>query len=179
MKMRIHSILTLLITLTAYTVLAYLLLAPRPVPAQPPTIVEILPHAIAAVNSAALFTLIGGFDAIKKRKIGRHKALMLASFILITGFLVMYVSRLFFGGVKHFTGPELIRDFIYLPSLAVHLGLSIISVPLVLYNILTGGFLPVSQVGNTRHRIVGRWAVRLWSTSLALGVFVYFLLNYV
>ncbi|MDW7977694.1 MAG: DUF420 domain-containing protein [Candidatus Caldarchaeum sp.] len=179
MRLSNQALATAAVSLLAYTVLSYLLLAPRTPPTEQFPAVEVLPHAIAAVNTTAIATLLAGFDAIKKKKVGRHKAFMLASFVLITAFLVMYVSRLYFGGVKHFTGPALIRDFIYLPSLAVHLGLSILSVPLVLYNILTGGFLPVYQVGRTSHRAVGRWAVRLWSTSLALGVFVYVLLNYV
>ncbi|MEM3053415.1 MAG: DUF420 domain-containing protein [Candidatus Caldarchaeum sp.] len=174
-----HSLVTLVITLAAYAALGYLLLAPRELPETPSPLVEILPHAIAAVNSVAVVTLLSGYRAIRRRDIRLHRLLMLASFILITAFLTMYLGRLFLGGVKQFTGPQLIRDFVYLPSLAIHLGLSIVSVPLVLYNILTGLFTPVPEIGRkTRHRAVGRWAVRLWSLSLVLGVFVYFLLNY-
>lgn len=173
-------LLTVAATLLSYTILGYLLLAPREPPAAESPIVSLLPHAIAAVNSVAVFTLTAGYVTIKQRKIGYHRIFMLASFILITAFLVMYLGRLFLGGVKHFTGPPVIRDFVYLPSLIVHLGLSILSVPLVVYNILTGGFIDLKEVGRkTRHRSVGKWAVRLWSLSLALGVFVYFLLNYV
>lgn len=172
-------LLTAAMTLFSYSLLSYLLLAPREPPAAENPVVNILPHAIAVVNSVAVFTLLAGYSAIRKRKVGQHKIFMLISFVLITAFLVMYVGRLFLGGVKHFTGPAFIRDFIYLPSLSVHLGLSILSVPLVLYNILTGGFMQVADIGRvTRHRWVGRWAVRMWSLSLALGVFVYFLLNY-
>ncbi|MEM0350080.1 MAG: DUF420 domain-containing protein [Candidatus Caldarchaeum sp.] len=173
------SLVTLVITLAAYGVLGYLLLAPRELPATSSPLVEILPHAIAAVNSVAVVTLLTGYRAIRRRDIRLHRLLMLASFILITAFLTMYLGRLFLGGVKQFTGPQPIRDFVYLPSLIIHLGLSIVSVPLVLYNILTGLFTPVAEVGKkTRHRAVGRWGVRLWSLSLVLGVLVYFLLNY-
>lgn len=172
-------VLTVAATLFSYTILSYLLLAPRELPSEKNPLVEVLPHAIAAVNTAAVITLIGGYVTIKRRKIGYHRIFMLASFLLITAFLVMYLSRLFLGGVKQFTGPEFIRDFIYLPSLAVHLGLSIASVPLVVYNILTGGFINIAEVGRkTKHRSVGKWAVRSWSLSLVLGVFVYLLLNY-
>ncbi|MCS6784101.1 MAG: DUF420 domain-containing protein [Candidatus Caldarchaeum sp.] len=173
-------VLTITATLLSYTILSYLLLAPREPPAAESPIVNLLPHAIAAVNSVAVVTLIAGYITIRNRKIGLHRIFMLASFILITAFLVMYLGRLFLGGVKHFTGPEIIRNFVYLPSLFIHLGLSILSVPLVVYNILTGGFIELKDVGRkTKHRLVGRWAVRLWSLSRGLGVFVYFLLNYI
>jgi len=141
-------------------------------------IVEFLPHGIAIVNSTAVVTLVMGYLSIKNRRVRRHRIFMLLSFALIVSFLVMYLTRLFLGGVKHFTGPEWVRDFVYLPSLTIHLGLSIISVPLVLYNILTGLLLPVQSISSTKHRRVGKWAVRAWTLSLILGVLVYFLLNY-
>ncbi|MEM2236791.1 MAG: DUF420 domain-containing protein [Candidatus Caldarchaeum sp.] len=172
------TLLTLVITAAAYMALGYLLLAPRQ-PASNPVLVATLPHAIAAVNTLTIFVLLGGYAAVKRKKVKSHKYLMLTAFGLITAFLIMYLARLYLGGVKQFTGPAFLRDFVYLPALTVHLGLSILSIPLVLYNILTGGFLPVAEVGSTKHRKVGRWAVRLWTLSLALGVLVYFLLNYV
>ena len=173
-----HSLVTLLVTLISYAVLGYLLLGPRSPPAPGSPLVEILPHAIAAVNTANVLVILSGYTAIRKRRVSRHRILMTASFILIAAFLVMYVSRLYLGGVKEFTGPAFIRNFVYLPALTIHLGLSIVSVPLVVYNVLTGWTLKAEMVGRTKHRTVGRWAVRAWSVSLTLGVMVYLLLNY-
>jgi putative membrane protein len=173
-----HALLTLLATLVSYVVLGYLLLGPRTPPAPGNPLVELLPHAIAGVNAANIAVILSGYTAIRRKRVRRHKILMTASFILIASFLLMYVTRLYLGGVKEFTGPAIIRNFVYLPALTIHLGLSIVSVPLVLYNVLTGWTLDVGIVGKTRHRAVGRWAVRAWTVSLALGVLVYLLLNY-
>ncbi|MEM2023192.1 MAG: DUF420 domain-containing protein [Candidatus Caldarchaeum sp.] len=178
MRTRMWWLPTLLITAAAYTALGYLLLMPRQAAGADTALATFLPHAIAAVNTLTIFVLLGGYVSIKKKKVRYHRSLMLMAFALITAFLTMYLARLYLGGVKHFTGPALLRDFIYLPALTIHLGLSILSIPLVLYNILTGGFLPTAEVGSTLHRRVGRWAVRLWTLSLALGVLVYILLNY-
>jgi len=173
-----HSLITLVATLASYAVLGYLLLGPRSPPAPRNPLVEILPHAIAAVNAANIAVILSGYTAIRRKRVRRHKILMTASFILIASFLLMYITRLYLGGVKEFAGPAIIRDLVYLPALGIHLGLSIVSVPLVLYNVLTGWTLDVGMVGKTKHRAVGRWAVRAWTVSLALGVLVYLLLNY-
>jgi putative membrane protein len=102
---------------------------------------------------------------------------MLASAILISMFLLLYVTRVVLGGVKEFHGPSEIRRYIYLPVLTVHIALSIVSVPLVVYNLLTGLTNAPVAVARTSHPRVGRVAVILWSLSLTLGVVVYFLLN--
>ena len=169
---------TAVVTLAAYVVLGYLLAGRGGVAVHGDGLVSLLPHAIAAVNTAALITLRLGYRAVRRGRIGRHKIFMLSSFTLISLFLIMYVLRLFLGGVREYGGPEVLRLFIYLPALAVHLILSIVSVPLVLYNVSTGLSTPVEEVAGTGHRGVGRWAVRLWSASLALGVFVYLMLNW-
>jgi len=92
-------------------------------------------------------------------------------------FLVLYVTRVALGGVKAFPGPAVVRTFLYLPVLSVHIALSIVAVPLVIHNLLTGLRLPARDLPLTAHPRVGRWAVRLWSVSLALGIVVYLLLN--
>ncbi|MCS6787781.1 MAG: DUF420 domain-containing protein [Aigarchaeota archaeon] len=176
-SVRRHTALTALITVVAYTVLTYLLLAPREHTGGG-ILVEVLPHAIAAVNLAGFLSLQLGFRAIRRGDVRSHKAFLLASFVLITAFLVMYVSRLFLGGVEVYRGPELLRNFVYLPVLTVHLALSIVSVPLVLFNILTGGTLPVAAISETPHARVGKVAYVAWSVSLALGVVVYVFLRF-
>jgi len=172
---------TVALTTVAYTGLSYmLLLAERPAVLTTPAqqIVAILPHAIAAVNAVALISLQLGYQAIRRRRINRHRLFMLTAFTLITAFLVMYVTRIYLGGVKTFTGPENVLRWVYLPMLTVHIGLSIASVPLVLYNVLVGLTHSFEEVGATRHPKVGRVAVTLWSVSLALGIAVYLMLNH-
>ncbi|MCS7143214.1 MAG: DUF420 domain-containing protein [Aigarchaeota archaeon] len=171
---------TVVITLIAYAILSYVLLAGRDHEAlgeETRLVVSTLPHLIAAINTTTIVTLQLGYRAIKRQQISSHKRFMLASFVLISLFLVFYISRVVLGGVEVYKGPEVIRNFVYLPILAVHLALSIISVPLVLYNVLTGVTLDVNDIGNTKHPVTGRIAYLMWTLSLALGVVVYLFLR--
>lgn len=162
-----------------YVVLGYAL-SGEPPPGLSPTLtrlVALAPHLIAAINLTALVCLLGGRRAIRRAQIPAHRSRMLAAAVLISAFLVLYVARVALGGTKAFPGPAAVRLYLYLPMLAIHILLSIGSVPLVLYNLVVGLTRPVSAVGATAHPRVGRLAVALWSVSLALGLGVYILLN--
>jgi putative membrane protein len=99
-----------------------------------------------------------------------------SSFVLIALFLILYVFKVATLGPEQYRGPEPIRLYIYLPALIIHLGLSIASVPLVLYNALTGLVLRGSA-GLSHHRKTGRIAYPAWTLSLALGLIVYVMLR--
>ena len=180
-KTRLPPVLTLILTLLIYSVLGFLLFRERPssLPGEVATLVNLLPHVIALVNTLALLCLYLGYRSIRRGIVDRHKIFMTTAVILILAFLVMYVTRISLGGVKEFKGPEEIRLFIYLPLLFVHVVLSIISVPTVMYNVLTGFMIPVKEIHRTKHPKVGRAAVWMWGVSLFLGVVVYFMLNYI
>lgn len=172
---------SLVLTLVIYAVLGFLLSREKPesLPTEVALIVSLLPHTIAIVNAIALSSLILGYRAIKRGDINSHRRYMVVSVILIMAFLSMYVTRISLGGVKAFQGPEIIYLYIYLPLLTIHVALSIISVPLVIYNVFSGLTLPVNEVSLTKHPTVGRLAVAMWGVSLALGIVVYFMLNYI
>lgn len=170
---------TLVLTAAVYTVLG-VALALRPQADLPPAVTAALaafPTLIAVVNLLALSCLIAGWRAVLARRIRRHRRFMIASAALISLFLVLYVTRVALGGTKAFPGPPEVRTFVYLPVLSVHIVLSVVSVPLVIYNLLTGLAHAAGAVAATRHPTVGRYAVALWSTSLILGIVVYLLLN--
>ena len=157
-------------------------LSGRPPAAPPPALARLAalsPHLIAAVNAAALLALLRGWRAIRRGAIPVHRSYMLGAAILISAFLVLYVSRVALGGTKSFAGPAAVRAYLYLPMLAVHVLLSIASVPLVIYNVLVGLSRAADAIGSTAHPRVGRVAVVLWSVSLVLGLGVYVLLNLV
>jgi putative membrane protein len=63
--------------------------------------------------------------------------------------------------------------------LAVHVLLSVVSVPVVLHAVVLGLTHSPSELPETIHPRVGRIAVVAWTLSLALGVFTYVLLNHV
>ena len=79
---------------------------------------------------------------------------------------------------KEFVGPEMAALF-YFVMLAIHIVLSAVSVPLVLYNVVVGLTHSTEEVGQTAHPRVGRITVAVWSVSLTLGVLAYVLLNHV
>jgi putative membrane protein len=167
------------LTLTIYVVLG-IVLSMRPPAYLPPAIaaaLPTLPPIIVVTNTLALICLIAGWRAVLARRIRSHRRFMIAAGVLISLFLVLYVTRVALGGIKPFPGPPEIRMFVYLPVLAIHIVLSIVSVPLVVYNLITGLAHRTSAIAGTRHPAVGRYAVALWSTSLALGIVVYLLLN--
>lgn len=162
-----------------YAVLGYALSA-KPPATLPPAVARALtfiPHLIAAINVSALVCLLAGRRAAREGRIAAHRRLMLAAAALISMFLVLYVTRVALGGVKAFAGPALIRRYVYLPMLSIHVLLSILSVPPVIYNLFIGLTYPVAEIAGTTHPRVGRIAVTVWSVSLALGIGVYLLLN--
>lgn len=83
---------------------------------------------------------------------------MLVSVTLISLFLILYITRVALGGIKAFPGPPGIRLYVYLPILIVHIGLSILSVPPVVYNLLIGLTYASADIPRTKHPQVGRIA---------------------
>jgi putative membrane protein len=138
-----------------------------------------LADAIAVVHATATASRVYGYSAIRRGHVRRHRAAMLAASGLILLFLVLYLLQVGGGGSKAFVGPDL-AYLVYLALLGVHVVLSILSVPLVVYQVVTAlTHSTVELAARTRHRQVGRLAVAAWTVSLSLGVVTYLLLNHV
>jgi len=166
-------------TIAAYGILAFVLFRDRPSPAQSgfiASLLSFLPHAIAFVNALALMLLAAGWWLIRNGYVKLHRIAMPSALGLIFLFLVMYVTRIYLGGIKEFPGPEGLYYYVYLPILVVHLTMSVICIQPVLYVALIGLSHRIEDMPRTRHRLVGRIAVPLWILSLALGLVVYILL---
>lgn len=143
------------------------------------TLVNRLADAIAVVNALATASLVYGYRAVRRGDVRRHRAAMVLAFLLILLFLVLYLLKVGGGGTKEFVGPRP-AYLVYLALLAVHVVLSILSVPLVVYQVVTGASHPAMTLARrTAHRRVGRVAVAAWTVSLTLGVVTYLLLNHV
>lgn len=149
-----------------------------PYPGLSVSTVDLLSHLIAAVNTLALASLVLGVHYIRKRNIHRHRTAMLTAFALILLFLLIYLPKVGGGGTKEFVGPDAVRLYVYFPVLAVHLILSIVSVPVVIHAVTLGLTHTHKELPNTRHPQVGRIAAAAWITSLALGITAYLLLNH-
>ncbi|ESS08141.1 MAG: putative membrane protein [uncultured archaeon A07HN63] len=100
----------------------------------------------------------------------------------------MYLPKVAGGGTKEFVLESSLAwvplwEWVYpayLAMLAIHILLSILAVPLVLYAIVLGlTHTPTELRSQTPHRTVGRIAASTWILSLVLGVVTYLLLNHV
>jgi putative membrane protein len=137
-----------------------------------------LADAIAVVNTLATLSLIAGWRWIRRDEVKKHATAMSTAFGLILVFLVLYLTKIGGGGTKEFVGPQLVY-YAYLAMLAIHIVLSIVSVPVVLYAIVLGVTHTPTELRNTAHARVGRVAAGAWILSLSLGVVAYLLLNHV
>lgn len=141
--------------------------------------VNLLADAIAVVNTITVLTLSLGWYWMRRNEVRKHAAAMVTSFGLILLFLLMYLPKVAGGGTKVFVGPQLVT-YGYLLMLAVHILLSIVAVPIVLYALILGLTHTVEELRTeTPHRRIGQIAAVSWLISLVLGVVTYLLLNHV
>lgn len=142
--------------------------------------VNALSHAIAVVNAAATTCLVLGWYQIRQGNVSLHRKLMGTAFGLILVFLVLYLLKTGGGGTKEIALSPGVIYYSYLAMLAIHVLLSIVSVPVVLYAILLGvTHTPRELREETPHRRIGRIAASAWIVSLTLGIVTYLLLNVV
>ncbi|MBZ6496157.1 DUF420 domain-containing protein [Natrinema longum] len=140
--------------------------------------VDLLSHVIAVINTTATVVLTLGWYWIRAGEVEKHRLAMVSGFVLILGFLVVYLLKVGGGGTKEFVGPDSVY-YAYLVMLAIHIVLSIVSVPVVLYALVLGLTHTPAELRNTAHARVGRIAAGAWILSLFLGVVTYVLLNHV
>lgn len=140
--------------------------------------VNLVTDAIAIINTTATFLLVAGWYWIRRDEVTKHRYAMVSAFGLILVFLVLYLTKITGGGTKEFVGPQLVY-YAYLAMLAVHIILSMVAVPVVLYALTLGlTRTPRELRQETRHRRVGQIAAASWIVSLSLGVVTYLILNH-
>lgn len=149
--------------------------------------VNLLADAIAVVNTIAVVVLCAGWYWIRNDEVKKHAHAMLTAFVLILLFLAMYLPKVAGGGTKEFVLESTyswvpLWEWIYpayLLMLAIHILLSILAVPLVLYALMLGlTHTPDQLRTQTPHKRIGRIAAGTWILSLVLGVVTYLLLNH-
>jgi putative membrane protein len=146
------------------------------IPRVPADVLNAIPHVNAAISTVAIATILLGVRFVRRGDVRRHRAMMLASFGLFAAFLVLYLYRIALRGPAEFPGPETVYTLVYLPTLAVHILLAIVCIPLLFYALLLALTRPVAAIYETSHRRVGRIAAALWLISFFLGNVVYVLL---
>jgi len=178
---------TAVVSVVGYALVIAAFAGAIPIPEIDEGTVNLLGDLIAVVNTAALASLLLGVRFIRRGEVAKHRAAMLTAFGLIMLFLVLYLTKVGGGFEKsividesHLLGAYrgIIRP-VYLGMLAVHVLLSVVSVPVVLHAVVLGLTHDPGELRGTIHPTVGRIAVAAWSVSLALGVITYFILNHV
>ncbi|MFB6093404.1 MAG: DUF420 domain-containing protein [Halanaeroarchaeum sp.] len=180
-------VVTAVVSVVGYAVVAASFLDLIPVPDLAPETVTLFSHLIAVVNASALVAIVAGVAFVRRGSIERHRRSMLLAFGLILVFLTLYVWKQAGGFTKGLVIEE--GQFLaayaglvnatYLLMLAVHVLLSALAVPFVLHAVVLGLTQPVDRLPETAHPTVGRIAVAAWTISLALGILTYLALNHV
>ena len=140
--------------------------------------VNLFSHIIAVINTFALTSLLAGVYFIKNDDVRRHRAAMLSAFTLIMLFLVFYLWKTGGGFEKSIVAPDLVT-IVYLAMLGIHIFLSVVTVPVVLYAVILGVTHSPSELRETSHATFGRIAATAWSISLFLGIVTYVMLNHI
>lgn len=126
---------------------------------------ELLAAADSAMVAGTAVALVGGYRAIRRREIERHRRRMLIAFGCSAGFLILFVVRFVRYGFR-FTEGGVARG-IYYGLLFAHEPLAVISVPMVLVTLVLG--LRRSKF----HREVARPTLVIWSISCATGLVLF------
>jgi putative membrane protein len=141
--------------------------------------VRLAAHLIAAINTLALAALLAGVYFVKEGQYRKHRAAMLTAFGLILLFLVVYLTKVGGGFEREIVGAPTGIYEAYLAMLAIHILLSIVSVPVVIYAVVLGLTHTFAELKGTRKALVGRIAGGAWILSLTLGIITYLLLNHI
>jgi putative membrane protein len=130
-----------------------------------------VPAVNAVINTLTALSLIGGYIAIKNKKIDLHRTFMLLSVLLGLFFLVGYVIYHLSNKSTHFGGTGLIA-YIYFILLFSH----IILAAVVVYFVLKALFYAVIQ-DFEKHKKVVKYALPIWLYVSITGVIVFLMIE--
>lgn len=172
-------VVTIALSLVGYALVIGTFTLELPYPELTQTEVNVLTHLIAVINLSATILLMAGWYWIRQNRIDRHQLAMTGAFVLILLFLVVYLLRVGGGGDKVITDVSALVRTAYLLMLAVHILLSIVAVPVVLYALVLGLTHTPAELRSTPHARIGRIAAGSWILSLVLGIVTYLMLNHI
>ncbi|MEA2626580.1 MAG: putative rane protein [Candidatus Binatota bacterium] len=129
-----------------------------------------LPALNAVLNASSAVLLAAGWSSIRRGRIGRHRAFMLAAFAVSTAFLASYVYYHVHRGSTPFPGTGWPRAA-YLGLLLTHVLLAVVLLPLALVT-LSRAFAGRFE----RHRRIARVTFPIWMYVSVTGVAVYWIL---
>jgi putative membrane protein len=130
-----------------------------------------LPALNAVLNGLSATALLIGYTFIRARRITAHRASMFTAFGFSTLFLVSYILHHALHGDVRYPAHAALRS-VYLPLLASHILLAVITLPLVL---VTFFFSLTGRI--PQHRKAARWTFPLWLYVSVTGVITYVMLR--
>lgn len=136
-----------------------------------PGFVKYLPTLNACINATCTVLLLFSYYCIRNKKIGIHKKLNIATFVLSALFLVSYILFHSFGIETKFPADNPLRPF-YLFILLTHILLAAVVLPLVLVSFYFG---LTGQI--EKHRKTTRFSFPIWLYVTSSGVIVYLLIS--
>lgn len=134
------------------------------------SMIDLLPAFNACCNALSTGLLICGWNAVKQKKINRHRGFMIAALIVSILFLAGYLTRHAIAGSTPFRGHGVWRK-VYFSILISHTILAIVNVPLVATT-----FVLAFKKRFERHRRWARWTLPIWLYVSVTGVVIFFML---
>jgi putative membrane protein len=137
------------------------------------------------LEAIILGSFIVGIRYARRHLSNQHYKIMTAGFVLNVIFVGSYMIRsLLSEDSVRFSGPEVVKTLVYLPTVIVHGIASLGAFALAGYTVYYGFTHTVQKKRRvftdsglrTRHRLLGILAVSTWTLSFATGVLVYLLL---
>lgn len=130
-----------------------------------------LPPIYATINGLTALILVGGYVAIRQKRVGLHHRLMTTAIVLSALFLVLYVIYHATNDSTSYGGDGPMRT-VYFIVLISHILLSIAIVPLVLIS-----FVRALSHRYDKHRRIARITLPIWLYVAISGVVVYLLIS--
>jgi putative membrane protein len=129
-----------------------------------------LPTLNAALNGVAALFLGGGYAMIRTRRVGAHRAFMLAAWVTSMLFLASYSIYHALVGSKAYPGQGAART-LYFAILIPHVVLAAAVLPLAIVTLARG-------LGGRHpsHARLARWTLPIWLYVSVTGVVVYLML---
>ena len=132
--------------------------------------VHSLPAVNATLNGIGAVFLVTGYLMIRRRRIGAHRACMLAAFVCSTLFLTSYLIYHYYAGSTPFPGTGLIRP-LYFFILITHVALAVLVPPLAIMTLWRAWKERFKD-----HAHLARWTLPIWLYVSVTGVVVYLML---
>ncbi len=135
------------------------------------TPLRFLPPIYATINGITGIILIAAVIAIKNKKRKLHESLMKVAIALSVVFLLMYIAyHLTTEATKY--GGEGISRTIYFILLISHIGLSIVTIPMVLIS-----YVRALAEKFDKHKQLTRYTFPIWLYVTITGVIVYLMIS--